>query len=110
MPAKKKTNRFSYSRQSVRSQMEETIGSTTIEYEVDEGKVFIIEHPVFYSKETRKALKAADDTDVDAIAQILLGDQFDAFLEAGGEVEEISMLMVSVQKDTTDVMNGRPTR
>lgn len=112
MAGKQTKNR--YSKNAVRQQMIDAVGGTEIIYTVEDadGKEieFTIPHPLFYPRATKDALKELDDTDEEGVARLVLGDQYDRFVEVGGEDEDISMLMARVQKDSTARINGRPTR
>lgn len=99
-----------YNRATVKKQLEETIGSSDVPYEV-EGKEFLIPHPLFWSKDLKAEIEALDDDDEEGIAQAILGDQWDAFVAAGGEAEEIGQLLIVLQLNTKDSLaSGRPTR
>jgi len=103
-----------YNKNAIRQQMIEAVGGTDILYTVDtaDGKEieFTIPHPLFYDRATKDALKELADDDEEGVARLCLGDQYDKFIEAGGEDEDISMLMARVQKDSSARINGRPTR
>lgn len=95
-----------------KAQMADKLGGDTVEIETDDGAVFNIEHPMFRSKETKAALKPLEDDDAEGIAQVVLGDQFDKFIEHGGEPEDLLYVMLSIGEDTRDTLAGRkrPTR
>lgn len=105
----KRTN--AYNRAAVKKQLEEAVGSSEVTYEVEEGQEFLIPHPFFFSKELKAELEELDDDDEEGIAKALLGDQWDDFVAAGGEADEITQLMVVLQLDLKDSLgSGRPTR
>jgi hypothetical protein len=99
-----------YTRAGVRKKMEETVGDTTITYAIDDDHVFSLPHPMFYDKATKAALKPLKDDDEDGIAAVLLGDQWDDFVAAGGDGSEVQMLLLAVQQETRDsIRTGHPT-
>jgi hypothetical protein len=115
MTAQGEKNRANaYSRSQVRKQLVEAVGEETIPYYLSDepdAKPFQIEHPLFRSQETKDALDAAEDGNDHELAVAILGDQYDAFVKAGGSDEEIGHLMIVVGQNLTDsLQNGRPTR
>lgn len=110
MTPKAKRNRYKLSE--ARKQADEAVGGSVIEFETDSGEVFEIEHPLFYSKATKAALKPLAEDDNESIVRVLLGDaQYDKFIKAGGDVDELTYLQIAVGKDTQDSLrSGRPTR
>lgn len=100
-----------YSRASVKKKMHETIGDDTIVYKIDDDNVFHLPHPFFYDADTKAALKPLKEDDEQGIAKVLLGDQYDRFIDAGGTDGEITLLRVNLQLDTQDSLkNGTPTQ
>lgn len=83
-----------------------------IEIESGDGTAFLIEHPMFRSKETKAALKDLEDGDSEGIAAAVLGDQYDAFIEHDGDPDDLQFIFMEMQKDVTAVQAGRrrPTR
>lgn len=109
MSVKAKRNRYKLSE--AKKQAEEAIGGATVEAELDSGEVFTLPHPLFYDRETKAALKPIDDADTDAIVRVLLGDvQYDKFIKAGGDPDDINFLQIAVSRDMQDSLRGRPTR
>lgn len=101
-----------YSRASVRQKVQETVGGTEIPYFLEEGGTeFHLPHPLFYSDEVKEKLAAIEDNDEDAVAEVLLGDQYARFVAEGGESSEITLLQIAVSQDTrSSLTNGRPTK
>lgn len=107
--AVKKRNVYKVSQ--VREQMKEAVGSDRLELELDDGTVVHPPHPLFYSAELKAELKELDDDDTEGVAQVLLGDEYDAWIDAGNTAEDLQLVLIQVQKDTTANLNGRrPTR
>lgn len=108
-----KSNRNRYKIAEVKAQMRDAVGGDTVDVETDDGSVFHLPHPLFYDRAMKAALKALDDEDSDGIARALLGDdQFDKYVDAGGDPDDLNFVMMAVQKDATDSLAGRarPTR
>ncbi|PZE23855.1 hypothetical protein [Curtobacterium sp. MCBD17_028] len=100
-----------YTRASVRNKVEETLGSASISYSPDGEHYFELPHPMLYDKATKAALKPLADDDDEGIARVLLGEQYDAFIEAGGDPDEIGLLQIAVSQDTrASLTAGRPTK
>lgn len=101
-----------YSRASVRRKLVETVGTDQIVFDLNEDgeHVFTLEHPFFRSTEQKDALKPLDDSDEEGIAQVVLGEDFDRFIQAGGRPDDLTMLFAQVQLDMRDSFRGRPTR
>lgn len=105
-----KPNRSHYKLSEVKSQMEDTLGGSTVEFETDDGQVFNMEHPMFRSSETEAALKPLADNDTEGIAKVLLGDQWDQFVKAGGSASDVNLLMMAVGMNAQDQTQGKSTR
>jgi hypothetical protein len=107
-----KNRRNAYSRSSVKAKMRETIGEDVVVYDLEEEGVepFRIEHPFFRSQETKDALEPLEDDDEEGIVRVVLGDDYERFIEAGGTHDEISQLMVNIQLETNDALRGKATR
>jgi hypothetical protein len=107
-----KNRRNAYSRSSVKKKMREVLGEDVIVYdlEVEGVEPFHIEHPFFRTQETKDALEPLENDDEEGIVRVLLGDDYDRFIEAGGTDDEISQLMVNVQLETNDSLQGKATR
>jgi len=93
-------------------QMIDKLGGDTVEIETDDGAVFTVEHPMFRSKATKDTLKPLADDDAEGIAAAVLGKQYDAFIEHGGDPEDLVYVFMSIGEDTQDTLAGRkrPTR
>lgn len=107
-----KNRRSAYSRAAVRRKLVETVGSDLIDYDLDDDgqHVFEIEHPMFRSAETREALEPLADSDEVGIAQVVLGDRYQEFRDAGGHPSDLTELFMQVNLDMRDSFQGRPTR
>jgi hypothetical protein len=103
-------NRSHYKLSEVKTQMEETVGGATVEFETDDGSVFTIEHPMFRSAETDAALKPLSDSDVEGVARVVLGDQWDQFVKVGGSASDVNLLMTAVGMNMQDQTQGKATR
>ncbi|WP_327725724.1 hypothetical protein [Streptomyces europaeiscabiei] len=83
-----------------------------VEFEFgDEGdpKVFSFPHPIFTPDDVQKELNKAEGDE--AGARILLGDRYDEFIEAGGDVNSVMLLYVGIRNEAQDkVVKVRPTR
>lgn len=104
-----------YTRQAVTAQMHDALNTDgAVEYQVNEGDdqpVFRLPHPFFYDKATKDALKALAQDDEEGRAKVLLGDQWDAFVEAGGDASDIDMLAGAIQLDAkSSLANAGPTK
>lgn len=102
-----------YTREAVNSKLVETLGGDSVPYQLEEGgETFHLPHPFFHDRATKKALEALKPSDEEGRARVLLGDeQFDRFIEAGGEPDEISRLNVNIQLDAQEILSGQgPTK
>ena len=75
----------------------------------DDPQVLSFPHPIFTPDEMNKELNKAEGDE--AGARILLGDRFDEFIEAGGDVTSLMLLYVGIRNEAQDkVTKVRPTR
>lgn len=86
-----------------------------IEFTVDDepgAKEFRIHSPLFQTNEEKKAFaKAQESDDQFGLAKALLGDQWKAFLDAGGQVSILLLLLNDVADEMTETdSEGNPTR
>lgn len=96
-----------------KQQMVDKIGTDKVEFELEDGTVYELPHPLFYSSDIKKALKPLDDDDTEGVFRVLMGDdQFDEFVAHGGDPEDLQFVMMQVSEDTTATLAGRkrPTR
>lgn len=101
--------RARYTRTVVRAKVTESVGGETFDYSPDDEHDFTLPHPLLYSDDVAKALEKAGN-DEEKVAKALLGDQYDAYIAAGGTDRELGLLMIAVNTDTRDALaNGRPT-
>lgn len=82
---------------------------------VEDGTMFYVHHPATRPKEIRKALKAwdklpDDEQDVEDAIAIMLGDQYDAFVEHDGNSDLLQFKLAREAARTADFVNGRPIR
>lgn len=107
-----KPNAKRYRLESVRRSYADAVGGELVEFEIgpeDAPAVFTFPHPVFTPDDMQKALSEAQGDE--AGARILLGDQFDEFIAAGGSVNDVMLLYVGVRNEAQDkVSKVRPTR
>jgi hypothetical protein len=70
---------------------------------------------MFYTDELQDELRALEDEDTKAIAETLLGDQWDEFVEHGGAPSDVMQVMAVVQRQMQDTLpdgrlhGGRPS-
>jgi hypothetical protein len=95
-----------------KQQMADAVGGADIEIDLDNGSTVSIPHPLFYSTTVKRELKALDESDSEGIARVLLGDDFDTYIESGADVEDLQFILIAAQQDTQDHLAGRtrPTR
>ncbi|WP_405911368.1 hypothetical protein OG529_04420 [Streptomyces longwoodensis] len=75
----------------------------------DDPHVFEFPHPVFTPDDMQRQLSKAEGDD--ASVRILLGDQYEAFIEAGGDVNALALLYVGLRNEAQDTVGKvRPTR
>jgi hypothetical protein len=103
-------NRYKLSQ--AKQQMEDAVGGSDIEIELDNGETVSIPHPLFYSKDVKADLKDVADDDAEGIAKVLLGDDFDKYVEAGEDPEDLQWILLQAQQDAQATLAGRtrPTR
>lgn len=87
----------------------------TIDFTIDDGPdatIYHIEHPLFQSNATKRALDKARQAQNDLdMAQALLGDQWDRFEQEGGQASDVMLMLAEIQDDLTDTLpDGTPTR
>jgi hypothetical protein len=107
-----KPNGKRYRLESVRRSYSDAVGGERVEFEVgpeDAPQVFSFPHPIFTPDEMQEQLNEAKGDQ--AGARILLGDQFDEFIAAGGDVNSVMLLYVGVRNEAQDkVSKVRPTK
>jgi len=99
-----------FDREKLLRQYEEKSGKPTqVEFEQG-GKVFTFPVPQWFNDEQTEALSQIDQTDIKGQARIALGDQYDEFIEAGGQAMDIARVFLALaEEDDVDVVNGTPT-
>ncbi|MDV6290329.1 hypothetical protein R2F25_30440 [Streptomyces sp. UP1A-1] len=109
-----KPNGKRYRLETVRRSYVDAVGGERVEFEVgpdDAPQVFSFPHPVFMPDDVNTALNEAQGKGDEAGARILLGDQYDAFVEAGGDPTSVMLLFVGVRNEAQDTMQKvRPTK
>lgn len=107
-----KPNGKRYRLESVRRSYADAVGGERVEFEVgpeDAPAVFSFPHPIFTPDDMQEALAEAKGDQ--AGARILLGDQYDEFIAAGGSVNDVMLLYVGIRNEAQDkVSKVRPTR
>jgi hypothetical protein len=105
-----KPGKARYRLESVKRSYADAVGGERVEFEVGpENTVFSFPHPMFADDDMQRELNNAQG-DV-AGARILLGDDYDVFIEAGGDPNALMLLYVGVRADAQDTVNKhRPTR
>lgn len=104
-----KPNRARYKLAEVHASYAEAVGGEQVEIEADGGKTFTFLHPMFTDDQFQQEFGTADgDT---ARARHILGDQYEAFVEAGGKANTLIMLYVGLQNSMQDTLGKhRPPR
>lgn len=103
-----------YSLHAIRQKYKETHHGVTdtIDFTVKDGKdarVYHIEHPLLQSNKTKEAVTAAA-TDID-MAKAVLGDQWDDFIDDGGQVSDVMLLLNEISEQMEAATpEGVPTR
>lgn len=102
----------------IRQQYIEALGLSDdglLDYVLPDGTIIKMPHPLFRPKAMKKRLKeftklAPEDQDEDDLAEILVGDEYEAFVTHDGDTDDLQLVLARIQRDTTDAVNGRPTR
>ncbi|MFB7594290.1 hypothetical protein [Streptomyces sp. NPDC056160] len=107
-----KPNGKRYRLETVRRSYAEAVGGERVEFEVgpeDDPTVFSFPHPIFTPDDMQQDLNEAKGDE--AGARILLGDRYDEFVAAGGDVNSVMLLYVGIRNEAQDkVQKVRPTR
>lgn len=105
-----KPNGKRYKLETVRRSYVEAVGGDRVEFEVgDPPQVLSIPHPMFMDDATQKQVDGAEGDE--GKARALLGDQWEAFVQAGGDANSLMLLFLAVQGDARDtVQRVRPPR
>jgi len=107
-----KPNGKRYRLETVRRSYVDAVGGERVEFEVgpeDDARVFSFPHPVFTPDDMQRELNDARGDE--AGARILLGDQFEEFIAAGGNVNDVMLLYIGVRNEAQDqVAKVRPTK
>ena len=108
----KKNTRKVYRLERVIPAYEEALGTEggVVEFEGDaDGKTYTMPHPMLSDDAFLGELEDAASTT--EMVQVLLGDQYDAFVEGGNSVKAVSMLFALVGRDAREsVQKVRITR
>jgi len=107
-----KPNKARYRLETVRRSYVDAVGGERVEFEFgpeDDPQVFSFPHPIFTPDDMQRELGKAEGDE--ASARILLGDQYDAFIAAGGDVNSVALLYVGIRNEAQDkVSKVRPTK
>ncbi|MEW1867046.1 hypothetical protein AB0420_02410 [Streptomyces caelestis] len=107
-----KPNGKRYRLETVKRSYVDAVGGERVEFEFgpeDDPRVFSFPHPVFTPDDMQRELAKADGDD--ASCRILLGDQYDEFIAAGGDVNSVALLYVGLRNEAQDTVSKvRPTR
>ncbi|MFE9300517.1 hypothetical protein [Streptomyces sp. NPDC006856] len=105
-----KPGKARYRLETVKRSFVDALGGEDIEFEQGpDDKVFSFPHPVFMPDEMQKEINKGEGDD--ASARALLGDQYPDFIAAGGDVNALALLYVSIRNEAQDkVQRVRPTK
>ncbi|MFD5838225.1 hypothetical protein ACFWHV_32450 [Streptomyces collinus] len=109
-----KPNSKRYRLETVKRQYTDALGvpDGRVEFEVgpeDDPQVFSFPHPVFTPDDMQRELNKSEGDE--ASARILLGDRFEEFIAAGGDVNSVALLYVGIRNEAQDqVSKVRPTK
>jgi hypothetical protein len=107
-----KPGKARYRLETVRRSYVDAVGGELVEFEfgdADDPQVFSFPHPVFTPDDMQRELNKAEGDE--AGARILLGDRFDEFIAAGGDVNSVMLLYVGIRNEAQDkVQKVRPTK
>jgi hypothetical protein len=105
-----KPNGKRYRLETVKRSYVEAVGGERVEFEAGpDDKVFSFPHPIFTPDEMQRELNTAQGDE--AGARILLGEQYDDFIAAGGDVNSLMLLYVGIRNEAQDkVQKVRPTK
>lgn len=107
-----KPNGKRYRLETVKRSYVDAVGGERVEFEVgpeDDPQVFSFPHPIFSPDGMQQDL--ADAKGDEAGARILLGDQYNEFVAAGGDVNSLMLLYVGIRNEAQDrVSKVRPTK
>lgn len=109
-----KPNGKRYRLETVKRSYVDAVGGERVEFEVGPEEapvVFSFPHPIFTPDDMQADLNDAQGKGDEAGARILLGDQYDEFIAAGGDPTSVMLLYVGVRNEAQDtVQKVRPTR
>lgn len=106
-PVKRNVYRMS----EVVEQMTDALGGPSLEIVLDDaGTTVHPPNPFVYTAEVKTELKKLKEDDMEGVAQVLLGDEYDKYIAAGFTPENYQLLMMRVQKDLQATYNELPTR
>ncbi|MFF2189238.1 hypothetical protein [Streptomyces sp. NBC_01725] len=107
-----KPNGKRYRLETVKRSFVDAVGGERVEFEVgpeDDPQVFSFPHPVFMPDDMQREINKGEGDE--ASARALLGDQFDDFIAAGGECNDVALLYVGIRNEAQDkVSKVRPTK
>lgn len=105
-----KPNGRRYKLETVRASYVDAVGGEQVEFEVGpDAKVFSFLHPMLADDDFQRDFDQADGDR--ARARLLLGDEYDAFVKAGGDANSLILLYVGVRNEMADTLGKhRPPR
>lgn len=104
-----KPNRARFKLSAVKRSYAEAVGGELVEVETDDGKVFTFPHPLFTEDDLARQIDAAEG-DVGK-AHVLLGEQYDPFMQSGGDANSLMLVYVAARSEMQDTLGRhRPTR
>ncbi|MEV3855050.1 hypothetical protein AB0J38_12075 [Streptomyces sp. NPDC050095] len=105
-----KPNGKRYRLDTVKASYVDAVGGERVEFEAGpDDKVFSFPHPIFTPDDMQSDLNNAQGDE--AGARILLGDQYDAFVAAGGDTTSLMLLYVGIRNEAQNqVQKVRPTK
>lgn len=107
-----KPNGKRYRLETVKRTYVDAVGGERVEFEVgpeDDPQVFSFPHPIFTPDAMQKEINKSEGDEESA--RILLGDQYPAFIEAGGDANAVALLYVGIRNAAQDTVGKvRPTK
>lgn len=97
--AKKEPKDYAISIDTVREQATAKAGGPGLWFSTSEGYAFFLHYPQLRPREMKKALDPLAETDIDGIAKVLLGDEYDEWVAQGGEADDLGLYMMHLGQD-----------
>lgn len=98
----KQNNRKKYRLSEVRPAYEEAVGTDggVVTFDGTDGQEYTFPHPLFMSDEQQEALDAASTKY--ELVELLLGDQYEAFVKGGNSIDDLGMLFGMVAREAQE--------